>query len=313
MLNFYLVLLLAAGLEDGFAHATIREGKRDQIIAIYKITGVIDGAAAEQFASFCAEVRKNRNVRAIVLRVNSPGGGVSAADQVHNLVKQLQETGKKVVVSMGAVAASGGYYVSASADEILAEPTTITGSIGVLMTWPVLRGTLEKIGVESVVIKSSNARGWKDEISYLQKPDTRQREHLQEMLDTIQEKFEEVVRQGRGERLKTREVNYSMRIGEGEDAREIDAIETEPLNGKVYLPDKASELGLIDRIGYLADAIDRAGAVADLDDPKVVRYEVRRGLLVELLEGKGPSVLDLNVESLDEFQTPRILLMWKVE
>ncbi len=313
LLNFYLILMLAAGLEDGFAHTTIKEGRADQTIAIYRITGVIDADAADRFSGFCKKVKTNRQIKAIVLRVNSPGGGVSAADQIHNLVEQLQGARKKVVVSMGAMAASGGYYISASADEILAEPTTITGSIGVIMAWFVLRGTMEKLGIQPMVLKSTSARGWKDEISYVQKPDARQRKHLQETLDAIQAKFENVVRAGRGDRLKVREASYTMRIGTGEDAKEVHVQETEPLNGKIYLSEEARELGLIDGIGYLSTAIDRAATLAKLTNPKVVRYDVRRGLLVQLLESRSASVLDLNIKTLDELQTPRILLMWKMQ
>ncbi len=312
VLNFYLLVLLAAGLNGGFERVTVRKGQESQTIAIYRLAGAIDGEASERFRKFYGAVNKD-NVKAVVIRVESPGGGMAASDQIHNLVKRLKANGKKVVVSMGGIAASGGYYVSAPADQIVAEPTTITGSIGVIMVWPILSGTLEKIGIEMVLMKSSHAEGWKDEISQLQKPDSRQRKHLQELLDKFQAKFEDVVRSGRGERLKTRPVSYTMRIGEGEEAKELAIRETAPLNGKIYLSEEAKEFGLIDEIGYLSQAVDLAAKLAKLDEPKVVRYEVRRGLLVQLIEGRTKTVLDLDVKSLDEFQTPRVLLMWKAD
>ena len=312
LMNFYLIAVLAASLDGKFSTTTIREGQEDQTVAVYAVEGIIDRAAAQHFARFYAEI-KGDDVKAVVLRVDSPGGGVTSSDQIHHLVGKLRKDGKKVVVSMGGVAASGGYYISAGADEIIAEPTTITGSIGAIMGWLVIRGTLEKIGMETVMIKSSNARGWKDEISSFKLPDPRQREHLQEILDKIQEKFEDVVRTGRGSRLKPREKTYALEVGEGDEARQETVTETEPLNGKIYLAEESKELGLIDGIGYLTDATDRAAALAGLTDAKVVRYEIRRGLLAELVGAKSSPGLELNVKSLDEFQTPRIMLMWKAE
>lgn len=312
MLNVLLAILAVGQLDGGFRHVTISEGKASQVVAVYKVQGAIDGDAVRKFAGFYNEVKDNRNVKAVVLRVNSPGGGVSASDQIHHLVTRLQAKGKKVVVSMGAVAASGGYYISASADEIFAEPTTITGSIGVVMAWPVIRGTLEKIGMETVVIKSSHARGWKDEGSFLQQPQAHHRKHLQGLLDNIQTRFEKVVLAGRGDRLKPRQASYTVSAG-GDDPGTIEITETEPLNGKVYLSDEAKQLGLIDSVGYLSDAIDRAAALAGLDRPRVVRYDLRRSLLAELLEARSNPLLGVSIKGLDEFQTPRLLMMWKAE
>lgn len=307
LINLYLIALLAAGLEGKFTTTTIRSGRDDQVVAIYDLVGIIDGKAASQFTLFCREIIDDSDIQAVVLRVESPGGGVGASDRIHHQVQRLQAKGKTVVVSMGSVAASGGYYVSASAHEILAEPTTVTGSIGVIMAWPVMRGTLEKIGVEPIVLKSTHADTWKDEGSWIDKPTALHRKHLQKLLDDIQEKFETIVRNGRGARLKTRTAGLDSAEGD------VRYTEIEPLNGKVYLADEALELGLIDRIGYLSDAADRAAKLAKLDDPKILRYQIRRGLLTELLQGNSAPRFDLSIKTLDEFQTPRILLMWKVQ
>ncbi|GAG23123.1 unnamed protein product, partial [marine sediment metagenome] len=255
------------------------------------------------------EVSRDQNVKAVVLRVNSPGGGVAHSDQIYSLVKKLREVGgKKVVASMGGIAASGGYYVCAPADAIVAEPTTITGSIGVIMGWMVVKGTLDRIGMETVMLKSSNARGWKDEISPFKQPDERQKRHLRKILDTMQARFEKVVKEGRGQRLKTNRVSYTVRTGQGEEAREVKITETEPLNGKVYMPDEALAFGLIDKIGYQEVAIDRAADLARLTNPNVVVYRRAKGLLVELLEAKSASTVRLDASLLDRLQTPRILM-----
>ena len=186
-----------------FARSTLRQGESDEVVAVYGIQGILDGRQAGRFRQFCREIQDDKTIRAVVLRVDSPGGGVAASDQMHAMVRALRDKGKRVVVSMGSVAASGGYYIAAGADEIIAEETTITGSIGVLATWVVFDGTLEKIGAEPMVIRSTHARGWKDDISYLRKPDARQRRRLQGLLDEMQGRFEDVVRQGRGSKLPT--------------------------------------------------------------------------------------------------------------
>ena len=311
VINMYLLAAVIAQLDRGMSKTTIAEGEPDQIVAFYTVAGMIDDDSVRQFRRFCTAVHKDANVKAVLLRVKSPGGSVSSSDEIHDMVGRLQQAGKKVVVSMGGLAASGGYYISAGADSIVAEPTTVTGSIGVMGSWPVLKGTLEKLGMEMVVMKSSHARGWKDEASWLDKPNARHRKHLQEVLDKIQDKFERVVKQGRADRLKPREASYHMKLGEGPEAETVEVTETEPFNGKIYLAEEAEELGLVDQIGYRDTAIDAAAVLAGLSNPHVVEYELRPGLLSGLMRSQSSSVLSLG--SIDELQTPRLMLMWKAE
>ncbi len=316
VMNIYLIAVVAAQSVGPFEQETLTKGKENQVIAVHAVEGIIDGKQAKRFEKFYRHIAKDRNVRAVVLRVNSPGGGVSASDQICSMVRKLKkEHGKTVVVSMGGVAASGGYYISAPADEIIAESTTVTGSIGVLASWIVVKGTLEKIGAEAIIMRSSHARGWKADINPFNKPDDRQRARLQSLLDGMQEQFEKVVRQGRGaQRLKPRKVEYEMTIGEGDHARRITHSEIEPFNGKVYLADGALERGLIDAKGDLEDAIKRAKVLAKLTKPRVVRYSPRKGLLSELLTNKIASGgVEVGRGLLDELQTPQIQMIWKVE
>lgn len=315
LLNIYLLFALSAMVEaEGMATAVLRPGDPHEVVAVYRLQGGIDDKAVERFTQFYRQTVGDGNVKAVVLRVDSPGGDASSADQIHAMIRNLQTTGgKKVVVSMGGMAASGGYYVSAPADEIVAEHNTITGSVGVIMVWLVMKGTLDKIGMEPMVIKSTDAEGWKDVISAFKKPDERQQASLLGLLDTVQKRFEQVVREGRGQRLKTRQETYTVAVGEGLDARLEERTDTVPLNGQIFMADEALELGLIDAIGYEDDAINRAGKLANLAKPKVVRYEPRKGLLTRLLEERGPSGVTIGPELLDELQTPRLLLMWKVD
>ena len=310
--NIYLGAFAAAQLDRGFDKTVMQPGKEDQTVAVYGVEGVIDGKTAAQFSKFCSEVTKDKNVKAVVLRVDSPGGTVAASDQMHTHVAHLKAQGKKVVVSMGGVAASGGYYISAGADEIIAEPTTVTGSIGVIAGWVVLKGTLDKIGAEAVVVKSTHARGWKDEMSLFRKPDDREMEHIQTLLDKIQEQFEKVVKEGRGDKLKTKTATYRIATSQGAEARTVQHTETEPFNGKVYLAADALGLGLVDEIGYQDKAVDQAVKLAGLTKAHVVHYQARKGILEEILMSRsGALALDRN--TLEDLQTPRLMMIWKPE
>ena len=314
LLNIYLLLALSMMAVPGQMDTTVlKTGSNQQVVAVYRLSGGIDDEAVERFRTFYRQTVDDLNIKAVVLRVDSPGGSASASDQIHEMVRKLQAGGKKVVVSMGGVAASGGYFISASADEIYAEKTTITGSIGVIMGWLVVKGTLDKIGMEAMIIKSTDAEAWKDTISPFKKPDERQRAALLGLLDSVQKRFEEVVKEGRGKRLKTRQNTYTVTVGEGPEAQQIERKETVPLNGQVFTPDQALELGLIDAIGYEDDAITRAGQLASLTRPKTVLYEPHKGFLTRMLESRGPSGVKIGPELLDQLQTPRVMLMWKVE
>ena len=204
------------------------------------------------------------------------------------------------------LAASGGYYVSAGADEIFAEETTLTGSIGVILQWPVFKGTLDKIGVEMITLKSAHSREWKDELSPFRKPEPQEREHLIGLLNEVQNRFEQVVLRGRGSKLKAHEAPK-------DEKPDKDRLEYEAFNGKVYMAEKAMKLGLVDTIGYQANALDRAAGMAALDNPRVVRYSRREGLFEQMMGSRPPAGVSVDVETLDRLQTPRMLLMWKAE
>jgi len=313
ILNVELLALMFAGSGQAMRKSVLRDGSDEQVVAVYKVDGVLDWEAAGRFERFAREVSRDGNVKAVVIRVVSPGGSMSSSDEIHRHVVRLKKADKKVIVSMGAVAASGGYYISAPADEIIAEPTSVTGSIGVIAGWLVVKGTLDKIGVEAVVMKSAHARGWKDEISSFQKPDQRQRDHIQEVLDKMQERFEQIVRAARGGKLKTRRRSYTITVGEGDDASEVQHSETEPFNGKIYLADEAKQLGLIDDVGYQDNAVERAAALAELTDPKVIHYSQRKGLLAALIRSNAPQNVKLAAETLEALQTPRIMAIWRAQ
>jgi len=303
LLNIELLVLVAGGAE-GLDRTTLQEGTAAQTVAVYSISGTIDQKAASTFGSFFRRVRSDGDIKAVVLRVDSPGGAVAASDEIHQFVKRIRdECNKPVVVSMGGLAASGGYYVSASADAIWAEPTTVTGSIGVIAVWPVVKNFLDKHGVEVVTIRSTQAQPWKARENFWETPDPRVRQEVLEMLDAMQAKFEQAVRSGRAGRLATRKVPQS-------DSQTQPAGEVEPFNGKIYLADDAVKLGMVDQIGYLNDALADAARLAGLSNPRVVEYTRHRSLL-ERAGGEGAASIDASL--VDKLMTPRIMMLWKVD
>ncbi|TKJ28746.1 MAG: signal peptide peptidase SppA [Chloroflexi bacterium B3_Chlor] len=197
------------------------------------------------------------SVKAIVLRVNSPGGGVVASDEIYRALLEIE---KPIVVSMGDMAASGGYYISSPASKIVANPTTLTGSIGVISTLPNFEELLDKIGIEMFVIKSGPM---KDELSPYREPTEQEIEHWQAITDEAYEQFLGIVAEGRDLPL--------------EEAREL-------ADGRVYTGQQALALGLVDELGNLPEAIDLAAELAGIEgEPQIIEYEQAPSLIEMLL------------------------------
>lgn len=215
-------------------------GSGDNPVALFRER--LDAAAAD------------RRVKAIVLRINSPGGGVTASDIMYrDLCRFRKETGKPVVACLMDVAASGGYYLAMGTDRVVAHPTTVTGSIGVIMSLYNATGLLGMIGVSSDPIKS----GPNKDIGNPARPMTdAERAILQGMVDSFYDQFVQVVVRGRG--LPEPRVRALA-------------------DGRVYTGLDAHKLGLVDEIGYLDDAIDRARELAGVCDARVVAYDRGEG------------------------------------
>jgi len=307
-----LALLVMASSGSGDLRTTVlQEGNRQQIVALYAIEGPIDGRTSADFRKFFRQISADKDVKAVVLRVNTPGGTVSDSDQVYNLVTRIRkDQGLPIVVSMGGVAASGGYYIAAGADQIYAEPTTITGSIGVIGSWPVVKDLLNEHGVQMVMIRSKQSRGTKATENPFETPSDRTLANMENLLSSMHEKFEQVVRDGRPN-LKVTTIEVPIDSPDGDGEKRV-VTQTEPLNGQVYLADDAKANGLVDEIGYLDDAVKSAAARARLDKPKVIQYTRPHGLF-NLIDAKADaSPLD-PAKILDDLSTPRIMMMWKME
>ncbi len=204
---------------------------------------------------------KDKSIKAVVLRVDSPGGGVVPSQEIYDEVKKAAAS-KKVVVSMGSLAASGGYYISSPATKIIANPGTITGSIGVIMEIPNIKGLMDKVGITTEVIKSGKH---KDLASIFRGIGTEEREILQSVMDDVHEQFIQAVSEGRKMPM--------------EDVRRI-------ADGRVFSGRQAKAIGLVDDLGDLEYAIKTAGSMAGIKgEPEVVTKKERPSLL-DLLGSK---------------------------
>ena len=194
------------------------------------------------------------DVKAVILRVDSPGGSITASDVLYEEIRSFKERKRiPVVAAFMGVAASGGYYISCACDRIVAHPTTITGSIGVIALHVSLAGLLEKAGVKVEALKSGTH---KDTGSIFRDLSDDERKLLQTMIDDMHSRFVGVVARGRQSVLTEAQV------------REI-------ADGRIYTADLALKLKLIDRIGYLKDAVDEARTLAGIKGAKLVLYTRR--------------------------------------
>jgi protease-4 len=268
-------------------------------VAIVDISGVIgSGAYVKRQLD---RIEQDQNIVAIVLRINSPGGTVTGSDYIYHHLCRLKEQAKlPIVVSMGAIAASGGYYVSMAVgneeNSIFAEPTTTTGSIGVIIPHYDLSGLMARFDIKEDSIVSHER---KQILSMTQAMPESHRVIMQSHVDEAFERFKQIIVAGRPN-LKN------------EENKLIDpATGTNLATGEVFTANQAIRYGLVDKIGFIEDAIQRAIGLAlkknpglDPDNIRVVRYEAPRGLLdfSPLLSSKAPLG---TFESLLELSTPR--------
>jgi protease-4 len=234
-------------------------------VALIRVEGVILDAQAT--ISELKHYSENPLVKAIVLRIDSPGGGVVPSQEIHDAVKRVKnKSNKAIIASMGTVAASGGYYIAAATDRIIANPGTLTGSIGVIMEMANFEGLLKKVGVEGIVIKSGR---FKDVGSPLRKMSDEERKLLQSVMDDVHHQFIQAVA----------------------DGRSLELSDVEPLaDGRIYTGRQAKEARLVDELGDLDDAIHIAADIAGMEgEPKVVEPR-KRFSFRDIIESRWSSV-----------------------
>jgi len=259
-------------------------------VAVVQVEGVIGtevsrGLDTEDIVRTLSEYRDDPAIRAVVLRINSPGGVMAPTQEIATAVRRLREAKKPVVASLGSVAASGGYYVAVAADRIYASPGTLTGSIGVVMQLANVEGLLKKVGVEYVVVK---AGAYKDVGNFARPMTPEERRILQSLLDDVYDQFIGAVAEGRG--LDPQTVRSFA-------------------EGRIYSGRQAQGLKMVDDLGGLDDAIDAAAKMAGLPGKPRVVYPRRRFSLRDLFRselGLGPASRVL--PSLETLRTPLYLM-----
>jgi len=241
-------------------------GKR---VAIVDVHGIIQNSS--EVVRQLRKYAKDGSIPAVVVHIDSPGGGAAPSQEIYEEINKLREKGKKVVASMGSLGASGGYYVACAADTIVANPATLTGSIGVIFQFPVAEELFKKIGVKFEVVKRGEI---KDVGSIARSMTKRERESLQSVVDDTYEQFVAVVAESRG-----MEKENVLKIADG----------------SIFTGRQAKELGLVDELGNLQDAIKIAGEMVGIEDfPKTIKERKKRISWFDLLTQKVNDLLKLD-------------------
>jgi protease IV len=253
-------------------------------VAIVELEGVI--VDVDDIVRDLKAHRENPGVKAVVMRINSPGGVVAPTQELHDAVLRLRQAGKPVVASLGAVAASGGYYVAVACDQVFANPGTLTGSIGVIMQLANFEQLMKKVGVDYVVVKAGQFK----DIGNVGRPMTPdERRVMQALLDDVHGQFIGAVAAGR--KLPREEVQRFA-------------------DGRVFSGVQAKELKMVDTLGGLEEAILAAGKLAGLPSPPAVIQPRRRFSIMDLLRSQfgGSPAGALLTPGLPAFKTPLYLM-----
>lgn len=269
-------------------------GSGDVKVARIALTGVImhaedDGlftARTDMVESILAQIRtadRDPDMRAIILEVNSPGGSVTPSDEIYNALRKFRASrpDRRVVVFIRDLGASGAYYASMAGDLIVAEPTAVVGSIGVIMQAMNFQALSEKIGITDVTIKSGEN---KDMLNPFRAVNTNQVALLQTLIDEMQTRFRGIVA----------------------ESRKLDPSTPDLFDGRIFTASAAQEKGLIDEIGYWNDALACTAQLLDTGALYVIRYEPKRTFIEQLFEGKSP----VSLPSL-KLRSPQFLYLWK--
>lgn len=247
---FFVIIALVLSQQSGRSPKFALSDK----IGVIEITGVI--SSSKEILDELRDFREDSSIKAIVLRIDSPGGSVAPSQEIHDAVIKTVKS-KPVVISMGSVAASGGYYIAVAGQKIVANPGTLTGSIGVIMEFANYEELLKKIGWQNVVVKSGR---FKDIGSPNRPMSVADQQILQTMIDDVQSQFVSAVAQGR---------HLSS-----EKVREV-------ADGRIMTGRQAVAVGLVDKLGGVDTAIDLAAELAGIVDPEVIYPPLPRPKLLD--------------------------------
>ncbi len=295
---------LMSTADQPFTEEVVKEGSELKKIVVLDVDGVIQDSGVadslfqgagynhQDFMKKLNNVKEDDSVKGIIIRVNSPGGGVVESAEIHDKLKEIQkDTKKPIYISMGSMAASGGYYISTAAKKIYASPETLTGSLGVIMEGYNYKGLADKYGVDFVTIKSGK---YKDIMSPTRDMTDEERQILQNMVNNSYEGFVKVISDGR--HMSTDEVKKIA-------------------DGRVYDGRQAKDLKLIDGFGYLDDVISQMKKNEKLKGAKVVRYteDLGFGSLFNLQAKKwlgGNAEISGLMKILSKPNSPRLMYLY---
>lgn len=295
IIMFLGVIGLAAAMTAGnistgtYLEKTIAESTSKNKIAVINLDGMITSQLSQQIESQFRQATNDGNIKAIILKINSPGGGVSASDNINYQIQKFKkQTNIPVICYMDGLAASGGYYAAVACDKIIASPTTVTGSIGVIMQhFEVDRLLEEKLGIVPTSITSGEKKDWPspfraispEEKAYL----------FERIIDPAYTRFVELVAEG----------------------RETTVEKILPLaDGSIYWAHQALAKDLIDDVGYFDKAISYAVNLAEVDDAKIIEY--RKAFSISELIGTQASMLKgFDAKAITELTTPKLMYLWK--
>ncbi|HUA67562.1 MAG TPA: signal peptide peptidase SppA [Candidatus Saccharimonadales bacterium] len=282
----------------------LKDNDAENKIAVITVDGIISGEALDQAGYNMVDViqaqlnhaKKDTRVKAVILKVDSPGGEVLASDQIYRAIKDFQkDSDKPVVCSMGSLAASGGYYISSPCRWIVANQLTLTGSIGVILETINYRGLMDKIGVEPYVFKSGK---YKDMLSGMRSTnEIPAGEHamVQNLIDQTYDQFKDVVAAGR-------DAAHEKNKDEG---RPLALDWTNYADGRVLSGTQAYDLGFVDQLGYFQDAVDRAEQIAHIHNANLIEYRERYDIS-NFLRLLGQTELSHNVKLDLGFELPKL-------
>ena len=234
-------------------------------IGILQIKGII--LDAEEYLMAIKEMAKKKSIKAIVVRIDSPGGSVGASQEIFEELKKTRNL-KPVIVSMGSVAASGALYVALGGTKIFASPGTITGSIGVVLEIPNIEKLLKKIGIESETIKSG---AYKDTGSIYRPLTPEEKKYLTKKVKLIHDQFIKAISEER--KISIEKVKSFA-------------------DGRIFTGEEAKSLGLVDKIGNFWDAVEEAKKMAKISEAKLVFMPKKKGFLSKILEEKSSLILE---------------------
>lgn len=277
---FFLVLILFALIGIlSLASEWIPEQRAQNRIGVIDVIGIISGS--QHIVNQVKKFRQDKRIRGIVLRIDSPGGSVGPSQEIYDEVLKTRESGKTIYASMGAMAASGGYYIASAAEKIFANPGTLTGSIGVIMAFTNAKGLMEKIGLQPKIIKAGK---YKDIGSPARDMTKKERNLLQSVVDDVHQQFIEAIASGRG--ISIEEV-------------------TTIADGRIFTGRQAHALNLVDELGGLQATIDQlSDKVGIIGSPKIVNEKPRLGFLDWVLKAT------INQPFMNQASIPSLQYTW---